>query len=278
MSADATLADSNQATPQTKAIIAVHLYGLPADMDRLGELSHRRGIHLVEDCAQAHGARYHGQRIGGIGAAAGFSFYPGKNLGAYGDAGAVVTNDEKVATFVRKFANHGRLTKYEHDFVGTNCRLDGMQAAILRVKLRHLDRWNQQRQQAAKLYDKLLAGVPGLTLPTAPNDREHVYHLYAVELDGRENVAAELAKQNIATGVHYPVPLHLQPAYRHLGITKGSLPNTERAAARVLSLPMFPEITTEQVERVCSALRSILGAPSVANVKTSARETTRSTK
>lgn len=251
-------------TPRTRAIIAVQLYGLPADMDGIRAVARKHGLAIVEDAAQAHGARYKGQRVGTLGDATAFSFYPGKNLGGYGDGGAVVTNDEKVATFVRKYCNHGRQAKYEHDFEGTNSRLDGLQAAILRVKLRHLDHWNSQRRQAAHWYNERLRDCPAVQLPHEPADREHVYHLYVVQVDGRDTILEKLEAQGIGAGVHYPIPLHLQPAYSRLGLREGAFPHTERAARRILSLPLYPEITEAQVERVCQAVRQAVGSQRMA--------------
>lgn len=242
-------------TSRTKAIIAVHLYGHPADMDALNAIGRKHGIPVIEDCAQAHGARYKGKRIGSLGLAGAFSFYPGKNLGAYGDAGSVVTNNEELAKYIRKFVNHGRMTKYEHEFVGTNCRMDGLQAAILRVKLRHLDRWNEQRRQAAAIYSQLLAGIPGLSLPNTTNECEPVFHLYVVQMEQRDRLLKTLNEQNIQAGVHYPVPLHRQPAYQYLGLPEGSYPHAERAARQCLSLPLYPEITRQQIETVCRAVK-----------------------
>jgi dTDP-4-amino-4,6-dideoxygalactose transaminase len=244
-------------TPKTKAIVPVHLYGLPADMDPILDIAKRHGLRVVEDAAQAHGARYKGRRVGTLGDAACFSFYPGKNLGAYGDAGAVVTDDAQVEDRVRRLANHGRTDKYTHSMIGFNHRLDGIQAAVLGVKLPHLDDWNAARRRAAKWYGEVLADT-GLTLPTVPEGYEPVFHLYAVESDHRDALREALSAQGIGVGVHYPVPVHLQEAYAHLGYGPGSFPHSERLGERELSLPMFAELTREDVERVARAIQETL--------------------
>ncbi|MFB3909905.1 MAG: DegT/DnrJ/EryC1/StrS family aminotransferase [Candidatus Eisenbacteria bacterium] len=247
-------------TPRTKAILPVHLYGCPADMDPILEIARRRRIPVIEDAAQAHGARYRGRTAGSIAGIACFSFYPGKNLGAYGDGGAITCESAEVAERLQSLANHGRRDKYVHDEEGWNYRLDAMQAAILRVKLRHLDAWNEARRAAAARYDALLdSSVPGVRIYRYPDDRTPVYHLYVIRVPGdRDAVVARLKERGIDAGVHYPVPLHLQPAYAHLGVAKGSLPATEEAAASCLSLPIYPEITEEQIGRVVVGLREAL--------------------
>jgi dTDP-4-amino-4,6-dideoxygalactose transaminase len=245
-------------TARTRAVVPVHLYGQPADMHSITTFAKQHALNVVEDAAQAHGARYRGKRVGTLADAAGFSFYPGKNLGAYGDAGAVVTGHEKLATFVRKFCDHGRLTKYEHDFEGTNSRLDGLQAAILRVKLRHLDQWNAQRHQAAGWYRERLKDCDAVRLPAEMPDRQSAYHLFVITVEQRDKVLDALKMEGIQAGVHYPVPLHLQPAYRYLGLKAGMFPQSEKAARSVLSLPLYPEITEGQVDRVCTTLRKVL--------------------
>ncbi|MBI3979514.1 MAG: DegT/DnrJ/EryC1/StrS family aminotransferase [Chloroflexi bacterium] len=242
-------------TPRTAAVLPVHLYGQPVDLDPLLQVAAAHNLVVVEDAAQAIGARYRGRPAGTIGHVGCFSFYPGKNLGAYGDGGAVVTNDETIARRVRSLADHGRLSKYEHDEVGYSSRLDGLQAAILSAKLRHLDGWNARRRAHAAAYDRLLAGTPGLETPAVAPDVEPIYHLYVVESDRRDVLAERLAAKGIATGIHYPMPLHLQPAYRHLGLPPGSFPATERRAGRILSLPMYPELTDEQVIFIAEAVR-----------------------
>lgn len=240
--------------PKTKAVMPVHLFGQTADMDPIMATARARGLRVIEDAAQAHGATYNGRRAGGLGDIAGFSFYPGKNLGAYGDGGFVMTNDEEMARRVRLLLDHGRTTKYEHIAEGYNYRLDALQAAILTVKLRHLDSWNAARRRVAHAYDERLAGMDGLVLPVEQPGRGHIYHIYAVRSDRRDALRAHLEKKGIASGVHYPIPLHMQPAYRHLGIAKGSFPLSEALAETVLSLPMFPEMEERQVDAVCGAI------------------------
>ena len=241
-------------TPKTKAIVPVHLYGQSCDMDAIMEIARKRGLKVVEDAAQAHGGRWRGQRVGSIGDAATFSFYPGKNLGAFGDAGAVVSQDEELIERIRMLANHGRLEKYTHKMEGVNSRLDGMQAAILRVKLRHLDEWNAKRRQIADAYRDQLTDR-GLTLPTVHENAEPVWHLFVVRTGERERLQSLLKEEGIATGIHYPVPLHEQPAYEDRRASY-SLPVTERAARAVVSLPMYPELSQEQIEAICSAVTS----------------------
>jgi dTDP-4-amino-4,6-dideoxygalactose transaminase len=240
-------------TNRTRAVIPVHLYGNPCDMDAIMAVARARGLKVIEDCAQAHLATYRGKPVGGFGEAGTFSFYPGKNLGALGDAGCIVTRDEALATRMRKLRDHGRLSKYEHDLVGFNERMDGLQAAALLVKLPHLKQWTETRRRNAGLYVERLseAGVK-TTRPTPGADP--VWHLFVVELDDRQAAASRLEQRGIGTGVHYPVPLHLQPAFRYLGYRPGQLPVTEAAARRVLSLPMCGELAAEQVDEVCREL------------------------
>jgi len=248
-------------TPRTKAIIPVHLYGQPADMNPILEIARRRGVAVIEDAAQAHGAEYDGRRAGSLGDVACFSFYPGKNLGAYGDAGAVTTNDPRIAERVRLLLDHGRVNKYEHALIGLNSRLDSIQAAILSVKLRHLDDWNRQRRQVADWYGEALA-TSGLTTPTVAPDRSHVFHLYVVRCESqgqRSAIQSHLNSLGIATGIHYPLPLHLQPALAHLDYVAGTMPETERAADLILSLPMYPELTQAQVDRVADGIAAASG-------------------
>jgi dTDP-4-amino-4,6-dideoxygalactose transaminase len=243
-------------TPRTKAIMPVHLFGQVADIDAILAIARPRGIKVVEDAAQAHGSAVNGRRAGTLGDIAGFSFYPGKNLGAYGDGGFVTTQDDEMAKRVRLLLDHGRTTKYEHIAEGYNYRLDALQAAILAVKLRHLDRWNEARRRVARAYDERLAGIAGLALPKEQAGRRHIYHIYAVRTETRDALRAHLEERGIASGVHYPIPLHLQPAYRHLGIPKGSFPVAERLAETFVSLPMYPEMEERQVDAVCAAVRS----------------------
>jgi dTDP-4-amino-4,6-dideoxygalactose transaminase len=245
-------------TKRTKAILPVHLYGRPADMDPLWDIAHAHKLWLIEDAAQAHGASYKGKRVGTIGHAGCFSFYPGKNLGAYGDAGMLVTNNRDIAERVRLLRDHGRKTKYEHSRVGSNSRLDALQAAILRVKLRKLERWNARRRSLANSYRELLASL-GLILPPPDSDSfTSVYHLFVVRVSSRDSVREALANEGIATGIHYPIPLHLQPAYRSLGYRRGDFPVSEQAANSVLSLPLYPELPKASVLRVVRAFTMAL--------------------
>jgi dTDP-4-amino-4,6-dideoxygalactose transaminase len=239
--------------PRTKAILAVHLYGQPADVDPLLELCTRHGLALVEDACQAHGARYKGRRVGSLGRASAFSFYPSKNLGGYGDGGAVTTDDEEVAKRIRLLRDLGQSSKYMHVVAGWNDRLDTIQAAALRVKLRNLDRWNALRRDHAAAYEHALSGAGVRTPHTAPW-AEHVWHLYVVRTARRDELRAALAAQKVATGLHYPLPLHLQPALAHLGRSRGDFPVTEGWAEELLSLPMFPELEPSEIERVANAV------------------------
>lgn len=251
-------------TPRTKAILPVHLYGLPADMDAICTIAKRHGIPVVEDAAQAHGARYRGRRVGNIGKIGCFSFYPGKNLGAYGEAGAIVTNDEEIAARARLLRDHGQSRRHYHDEVGYNYRMDGFQGAVLRVKLKYLDEWNGARAAHARRYHELLAGLPA-RLPRQPVDAESVWHLYVIEVADRDRVRQKLAEAGIQTGLHYPVPVHLQKAYAHLGLMRGAFPVSEALSERCLSLPIYPELTDEQISEVAQALCRVVqegvGAP-----------------
>ena len=246
-------------TPSTKAIMVVHLYGQPADMDRVLAIANKHHLPVIEDACQSHGARYKGRRTGSMGAFAAFSFYPSKNLGAYGDAGALTTNDSGLAERVRMMRNYGQRAKYEHVYLAWNRRLDTMQAAVLRVKLPRLDGWNQARRHIASVYGELLADS-GIGLPRSSPDVEHVHHLYVVEVEARARLQEKLAERGIGTGIHYPLPIHLQEAYRPRGFGPGSFPVAEAAAKRVLSLPMYPELTEAGVHRVAGALREVLSA------------------
>jgi dTDP-4-amino-4,6-dideoxygalactose transaminase len=237
------------------AIVPVHLFGQLAPMGPVLALAGRRDVPVVEDAAQAHGATQDGRPAGSFGAAGAVSFYPGKNLGAYGDAGAVLTNSPDVARTVRLLGDHGSERKYEHLIVGYNSRLDGVQAAVLRAKLPHLARWNAARQQAAKRYHTLLADLDGVTLPAIAPGNAHVWHLYVIQVLERDRVLASLQADGIAAAIHYPVPVHLQPAFRYLGYGPGDFPVAEAAAQRILSLPIYPQITEEQQERVAAAVR-----------------------
>src|ERR1044072_7622147 len=229
-------------TPRTKAIIPVHLYGQSCDMDAIMEIARKHGLKVVEDAAQAHGGRWRGQRVGSIGDAATFSFYPGKNLGAFGDAGAVVSQDEALIEKIRMLANHGRLEKYTHKIEGVNSRLDSLQAARLRVKLRHLDEWNRKRRAHADVYLESLSQSQVRTQAVNPN-AEPVWHLFVVRVQDREALQERLKAAGVSTAVHYPIPLHVQPAYESRQIPLGSLPIPEAAASEVVSLPMYPELS-----------------------------------
>ena len=243
-------------TPRTKAIIAVHLYGQPADMDAIHAVAAPRGIKIIEDAAQAHGAAYKGRRSGSLADAAGFSFYPGKNLGALGDGGAVLTNDEELADRVRVLRNYGSRTKYYNEAKGFNSRLDELQAALLRVKLERLDEWNQRRKRVAKFYSQTLAGVADLVLPQAPDWADPAWHLFVIRHRERDRLQQHLAAAGIGTLIHYPCPPHLQVAYSELAYPPGAFPRAEKMAAEVLSLPMGPHLTEPQAQHVVA---SILG-------------------
>jgi dTDP-4-amino-4,6-dideoxygalactose transaminase len=246
-------------TPSTKAIMPVHLYGQPADMDGLTALGRERGIPVIEDAAQAHGAHYRGRRVGGLADAAGFSFYPGKNLGALGDAGAITTDDHALAERVRMLRNYGSKVKYHHDLPGMNSRLDSLQAAFLRVKLRRLDEWNERRRAVATRYLERLDGAEGLVLPAVPDWADPVWHLFVVRHPRRSELQAHLREVGIDTIIHYPIPPHLTGAYA-AGFVRGDLPVAERLGDEVLSLPMGPHIPLEDAERVAEAAREAVGA------------------
>ncbi len=242
-------------TPKTKAIIPVHLFGQTADMDPILEIANRHGIPVIEDACQAHGAEYKGRRAGSLGIAGAFSFYPGKNLGAMGEAGSVTTNDANLKAKVETLRDHGQQKKYHHSMIGWNARMDGMQGAILSIKLKHLDRGNEARRTNASIYHKLLAGEQNIILPHEVAGRKHVYHLYAIRTPKRDSVIEALAKRSISCGIHYPIPVHLQEAYQSLGLGKGSFPIAERCAQEFISLPMFPELTRDQIETVATELK-----------------------
>ncbi len=246
--------------PRTKAIIPVHLFGQAADMDAILEIARRRGLPVIEDACQAHGAEYRGRKAGSIGTAGCFSFYPGKNLGALGEAGAVVTNNEELRNKIQMLRDHGQAKKYHHALIGWNARMDGIQGAALRVKLKHLDRANQARRANARFYDQHLAGVEEVILPTEAEYAHHVYHLYVVRVQERDRVLEAMANRGIACGIHYPIPVHLQEAYRFLGHRKGSFPVAERCAEEFLSLPMYPELTTTQLGAVVHEMKTLLRA------------------
>ena len=243
---------------KVRAIIPVHLYGQPADMDPILEIAQNRNLTVIEDACQAHGARYKDQMAGSIGLAGCFSFYPGKNLGAYGEGGAVVTNDADTAGKIRMIRDHGQAQKYYHDMEGYNGRLDAIQAGVLRIKLKRLAGWNRARQQNASIYDKLLAGLPGLDIVRVNGFAQSVYHLYVIMVDNRAGLQQHLAEKGIATGLHYPLPLHLQKAYAKQGHREGDFPAAERCAERLLSLPMYPELAREQIEYVCACVEAFM--------------------
>ena len=242
-------------TPRTAAVIPVHLYGCPADMEPIVQIAQRHKLLVLEDAAQAHGARYQGRRVGGLGDVAAFSFYPSKNLGAYGDAGALVTNDAGLAEKARMLRHGGQRGRYEHELLGTNSRLDEMQAAILRAKLRHLDGWNERRRTLAAHYSRDLDDCEPLGLPIVPRDIEHVFHLYVVRTPLRNALCDYLAGAGVGTSIHYPKGVHLQPAYANLGYSEGSCPRAEAAAGEVLSLPLFPQLTAGEIEQVIHLIR-----------------------
>jgi dTDP-4-amino-4,6-dideoxygalactose transaminase len=242
---------------RTRAVIPVHLYGQPADLDPIVEIAERRNLIVIEDAAQAHGARYRGRRVGSLARAGCFSFYPGKNLGAYGEGGAVVTNDAEVARRLRMLRDHGSEQKYRHEIIGYNFRLEGIQGAVLNVKLKYLDDWNALRRAHAAHYRALLAPLAdsgAFELPQVADYAEHVYHLFVIQTDARDTLQRYLSAASVQTGIHYPVPIHLQPAYAALGHKEGDFPNAESQARRVLSLPMFAELTEQQLKYVADAL------------------------
>jgi dTDP-4-amino-4,6-dideoxygalactose transaminase len=241
-------------TPRTKAIVPVHLYGQPADLDPILEVARRHNLVVIEDAAQAHGAEYKGRRVGSIADMGCFSFYPGKNLGAYGEGGAVVTNNPEFVRTIRMLRDWGAEKKYLHVLKGYNYRLEGIQGAILRVKLRYLEAWTEARRAHAAQYNQLLAGS-GVGTPAAMAYGRHVYHVYAVRSKQRESLQKALQDHEVQTGIHYPIPVHLLPAYSELGHRKGDFPHSEQAADEVLSLPMFPELTPAQIETVAEAVR-----------------------
>jgi dTDP-4-amino-4,6-dideoxygalactose transaminase len=245
-------------TPRTRAIMPVHLYGRPADMDVIREVAARHDVRILEDAAQAHGARYRGRRVGGLGHAGAFSFYPTKNLGACGEGGALTTDDDQIARFARAARSHGQTARYEHEFVGFNYRMQGYQGAVLRIKLRRLYAWTARRQEIAREYRRLLAGAR-IEMPMDDPRDECVYHQFVIYVSNRNAVIAQLASREIGTSVHYPRPVHLQPAYSSLGYPPGIFPHAERACERVLSLPMFPSLTAEQIVYVAGAVREIVG-------------------
>jgi dTDP-4-amino-4,6-dideoxygalactose transaminase len=247
-------------TPRTKAIIPVHIFGQSADMDPILAIARKHGVVVIEDACQAHGAEYKGRRCGSMGQLGCFSFYPGKNLGAYGEGGAVVTNDPDLAKRIRLLRAWGEETRYEHKYRGFNYRMDGVQGAVLGVKLRYLEAWTEARRKNAAEYGRQLADTVA-RLPRERQDTRHVYHLYVVRLPQRDVWRERLTDAGVQTGVHYPIPVHLQPAYRDLGYSAGDFPVSEHASTEVLSLPMFPELTADQIREVAHALSTRVGVP-----------------
>ena len=247
-------------TPRTKVLMPVHMYGQPTDMHPLRELADRHGLAIVEDACQAHGARYRGVRAGSLGDVAAFSFYPSKNLGCLGDGGAVVTSDHALAERLRLLRNYGQAAKNNSASVGYNKRLDELQAAVLRVKLRYLDEWNAARRELAQVYEKLLGPIEGIATPPHPADVEAVWHLYVVNVERRDEVRRRLGEEGVATGIHYPIPIHRQPAFDHLGYERGSLPVAERFSATNVSLPMYAELDPASAEHVAHTLRQVIAS------------------
>jgi len=245
-------------TPRTRFVVPVPIYGNPAGLDRVASLARERGLRIVADCAQAHGARLGGRRLGELVETATFSFYPGKNLGAYGDAGAVATNDDDLARSVRMWRNHGREGKFDHQFEGVNSRMDGLQGAVLRAKLPQLAGWSESRRRVAALYAEALDGLAGVELPEIAAGADHVFHLYVVRLNRRDRIREALKERGVASGVHYPLPVHLYTAYAHLGHERGAFPVAEAICDRIISLPMYPEMARPEVEHVAGALRESL--------------------
>jgi dTDP-4-amino-4,6-dideoxygalactose transaminase len=245
-------------TDKTKAIIPVHLFGQMADMQPIMDIARKHGLFVVEDACQAHGAEYRGKRAGSIGDAGCFSFYPGKNLGACGEAGAVVTSNEELDKKIKMFRDHGQSKKYHHGMVGWNGRMDGLQGAILSVKLKHLPQWTEARRTNAALYNQVLKNIDGIILPEEVEDAKHVYHLYAVRMKNRDEIMAKLAEQEIFCGIHYPIPLHKTEAYQDLDCKNGDLRVAECCADEYISLPMFPELQKAQIEKVADVLKEII--------------------
>ncbi|HWR91656.1 MAG TPA: DegT/DnrJ/EryC1/StrS family aminotransferase [Desulfobacterales bacterium] len=242
-------------TSRTRAILPVHLYGQPADMDPILDIARKHHLAVIEDACQAHGALYKGRPAGSMGIAGCFSFYPGKNLGAFGDAGAVVTDDENLAQTFRMLREHGQSRKYYHDMEGYTGRLDAIQAAVLRIKLKRLAQWNQARRAHASVYNQLLADIPGVSVVKEADFAQSVFHLYVIRVDDRDGLQDFLSERGVGTGLHYPLPLHLQKAYAHMGLRKGDFPVSERTAERLLSLPMYAELTRERVEYVVDCIK-----------------------
>ncbi len=242
-------------TKKTKAIIPVHLFGQPADMSPILKIARKYRLYVIEDCAQAHRAKYKNKKIGSIGDVACFSFFPGKNLGAYGDAGIVITNNKKLAQKIHMLRNHGREKKYIHRMEGINSRLDEIQAAILRVKLKHLNKWNKARQKNAKIYDKLFRNMNDIITPRIIKNTQSVYYFYTICVKNRKKIQKKLKEKGVSTGIHYPVPLHLQPAYKYLGHKRGDFPKAEKQSNEILSLPIYPELAEKQIKFIVNIIK-----------------------
>jgi len=249
---------SLQPGSRPKAVIPVHLFGQPADMDPILEIARKYGLAVIEDACQAHGALYKGKKAGSLGDTGCFSFYPGKNLGAYGEAGAVVTQNSEMAGKMRMLRDHGQSRKYHHDVIGWNNRMDGIQGAILSAKLKHLSAWNESRRRNSQLYSELLKGADSIIVPGEAAYARHIYHVYALRVQNRDKVMNSLGERGISCGIHYPVPIHLTDAYKFLGLGRGSFPVAEQCADEFLSLPMFPELTPEQVEYVATEIKRLI--------------------
>jgi dTDP-4-amino-4,6-dideoxygalactose transaminase len=245
-------------TPRTKAIIPVHLFGHMAEMDPIMDIARRNDLYVIEDACQAHGAQYKGRLAGSIGDVGCFSFYPSKNLGAFGEAGAIVTNDGQLNEKIKMLRDHGQYKKYHHTIIGWNARMDGLQGAILRVKLEYLRGWNERRRRNAQFYGELLRDIDGIILPKEVDHVKHVYHIYAICIENRDDLIGTLREKNIYCGIHYPLPLHLQGAYHSFGMQAGSLPVAEKCAEKLVSLPMFPELTERQIQYVAQKIKDFL--------------------
>ncbi len=257
-------------TPRTKAIVAVHLYGQAADMEALRRIADKHKLFLVEDAAQSHNALYNGKPIGGLGDICSFSFYPGKNLGAYGEGGAVTTNNPELARKVRMMRDHGSEKQYYHEMYGHNYRMEAMQGAVLGVKLKHLDEYTTERRRVAARYNELLKGIDGITLPFERSNGRHVYHLFVIQTSQRSELQQFLQEHEIGTGLHYPVPLHMQECFAHLGYTQGQFPVSEKLGNECLSLPMFPEMTDDQIVYVCDHIKQFVASHQQKHVVTTA--------
>jgi len=243
---------------RTRAIIPVHLFGQPADMSSILKIAKKHKLFVIEDCAQAHGAKYKDKIVGSIGDIGCFSFFPGKNLGAYGDAGMITTNNKKLAQKIYILRNHGRLEKYKHKIEGINSRLDEIQAAILRVKLKHLKKWNKARQKNAKIYNKFFKDTNNIIIPQITKNNKSVYYFYVIQIKNRKKIQTKLKNKGISTGIHYPIPLHLQPAYKYLGYKKGDFPNAKKVSKEILSLPIYPELTEKQIKFIVNEIKKII--------------------